>query len=314
MAPKNRDKLISDTRNLLSGMNSIHPYMVKHAGEASKWLVSALMLHPDGVVLRDSAFEGKREKEDIRILLPAFASGIENMPEVSETAAADEAVVSSIRERASFRYKWEAVSHSRSKHTASSVDGERFDSAGFGKSVPAFMFSDALSPTDIGTATHRFLQFCDFDRCRASVEEEIARLVNNGRLTPKQGECVDKASIESFVNSDILARAEKSRAVFREKQFTMAKSVCELDSSIPEEFSGEKTVIIGKIDLLFIEDDSAVIVDYKTDNINDISVLSGRYREQMRLYAEALRKSMDVNVRECILYSLKLRDRISLFF
>ncbi len=314
MAPKNRDKLIAETRNLLSGMNTVHPYIVKHSGDAARWLVSALMLHPDGVILRDSVFEKKREREDIHIELPSDDIVPEETAQITEKAEADADVIDAVRERASFRYKWEAVSHSRSKHTASSVDGERFDSVNFGKSVPAFMFSEAMSPADIGTATHRFLQFCDFDNCRASVEREISRLVKNGRLSEKQAECVDKASIDSFVNSEILARAEKSKGIFREKQFTMAKSVCELDSSIPSEFSEEKTVIIGKIDLLFVEDDGAVIVDYKTDNIKDISVLSGRYREQMKLYSEALKKSMDINVKECILYSLKLRDSISLEF
>ena len=76
----------------------------------------------------------------------------------------------------------------------------------------------------------------------------------------------------------------------------------------------EKTVIIGKIDLLFLEDDGAVIVDYKTDNIKDISVLGERYLSQMKLYSEALKKSMGVNVKECILYSLRLRESLSLVF
>ena len=60
--------------------------------------------------------------------------------------------------------------------------------------------------------------------------------------------------------------------------------------------------------------DSAVIVDYKTDSIKDIKVLASRYRKQMELYAEALSKSSGLNVRECILYSLKLKESISVFF
>ena len=40
-----------------------------------------------------------------------------------------------------------------------------------------------------------------------------------------------------------MKRIENAEAVYREKQFTMAKSVCELDSSISEEFKDEKTLI-----------------------------------------------------------------------
>lgn len=313
-ALKNREKTLSDTRNLLSGTDRIHPYFVKHVNDASRWILSTLMLHPDGGALRNSLFESKREKEEVIISLPDEDDFSESAEERIEKALPDEQLLDEIRKKASFRYNWQEVSHCRSKHTASSLDTERFDIVSFGKSVPAFMFSETASPSDIGTATHRFLQFCDFGKCRESVEAELNRLTENGRLTEKQRDLVDKASIDCFVNSEILRRAESSKGIFREKQFTMAKSVCELDSSIPEKFSDEKTVIIGKIDLLFVEDDGAVIVDYKTDNIKDISVLRERYFSQMKLYSEALKKSMDVNVKECILYSLKLRESLSLKF
>ncbi|MBQ6899077.1 MAG: helicase-exonuclease AddAB subunit AddA [Clostridia bacterium] len=313
-ALKNRDKTIADIRNLLSGTDKPHPYFVKHSIDASRWIISTLMLHPDGRLLRNSVYESKREKEEVHIILPEEDDCPEEAQELKQSVPSDEALTEEIKRRASFRYKWQEVARCRSKHTASSLDGEHFDSVNFGKSVPAFMFAETASPSDIGTATHRFLQFCDFGKCRESVEAELIRLTESGRLTEKQRELVDKSSIDFFVNSDILRRAESSRAVFREKQFTMAKSVCELDSSIPDEFRNEKTVIIGKIDLLFLEDDGAVIVDYKTDSISDISVLGERYISQMRLYSEALKKSMGVNVKECILYSLRLKESLSLKF
>ncbi len=311
---KNRDKMIADIRNLLSGTDTVHPYTVKHVNDASRWIVSTLMLHPDGGILRDSLYEGKREGTDVRIALPGDGESYGEAEEIRETALPDEALTDEIKRRASFTYKWQEVARCRSKHTASSLDSERFDSASFGKSVPAFMFLETASPADIGTATHRFLQFCDFARCRESVEGELSRLTENGRLTEKQRDLVDKASIDCFVSSDILKRAEGGKGIFREKQFTMAKSICELDGTIPEEFRDEKTVIIGKIDLLFLEEDGAVIVDYKTDNVRDVSVLGERYLSQMRLYSEALKKSMGVDVKECILYSLKLRESLSLKF
>ncbi len=313
-ALKNREKTLSDIRNLLSGTDSVHPYAVKHVNEASRWLISALMLHPDGGQLRNSVYEGKREKEDIHIMLPDEEDFSEETEDVKEAVLPDKAITEEIRRRASFHYRWQEVAHCRSKHTASSLDGEHFDSVNFGKSVPAFMFSETATPADIGTATHRFLQFCDFGKCRESVEGELNRLTENGRLTEKQRDLVDKASIDCFVNSEILRRAENSKCIFREKQFTMSKSVCELDGSIPEDFRDEKTVIIGKIDLLFLEEDGAVIVDYKTDNVNDISVLGKRYLSQMKLYSEALKKSMDADVKECVLYSLKLKDSLTLKF
>lgn len=311
---KNAVKNLLENEALISGMDRIHPYLVSHASNAQSWLIKCFLRHPDAKNIRVFG-EAKRDAEgraDIEFIEQYPER--EAVPDETVMTASDDGEVERIRQRASFLYKWADISSSLSKHTASSLDDEHFDPVGFGKSVPAFMFSGAMSPTDIGTATHRFLQFCDFEKCKISPEAECERLVKNGRLTQKQALAVDMEAITDFVNSDIMKRAKNSLAVFREKQFTMAKSICELDENISNRFSDEKTVIIGKIDLMFIENDGAVIVDYKTDNVKDVAVLEERYRSQMQLYSEAIKKSMDKEVRECILYSLKHKESISLKF
>ena len=119
-------------------------------------------------------------------------------------------------------------------------------------------------------------------------------------------------SVRVFVNSDLMRRCGAAKEVFREKEFTVAKSVCEMDPSVPEAFRDEKTVVIGKIDMVFVEEDGAVIVDYKTDNVKELSSLRGRYAEQLSLYAEAFTRITGVPVKERVLYSLKLRQSLTL--
>ncbi|MBR3768038.1 MAG: helicase-exonuclease AddAB subunit AddA [Clostridia bacterium] len=310
---KAQETLIN-TEYLLSNINGIPPYFVRNASRASKWLMACLLKHPDAAPIRFVSPDREKQRGDIKI------SYIPEVPEKpadeidTEEAQPDEMIVTQIKEKAAFTYNWSTVSSALSKHTASSLHEEFFDPSGFGKSVPAFMFSSSLSPADIGTATHKFLQYCDFSVCRSCPDAERDRLIKEGRLTSKQAAVVDMESVRVFVSSDIMKRAEKSGSLYREKQFTMAKSICDIDKNISEKFRDEKTVVIGKIDLLFIENDGAVIVDYKTDNINDIGVLEDRYRSQMLLYIEAIEKSMEIKVKECILYSLKLKDSISLMF
>lgn len=311
---KNAAKLLAENEYLLSKTDGISPYLVKHAADAKSWLIKCFIRHPDAQALRslgDSAvfYDSRAEISYIDEYLP-----FEPAENETETVLADENTVSAIRQKASFSYKWAKVASARSKHTASSLNEEHFDPAGFAKSIPGFMYSGALSPADIGTVTHRFLQFCDFEACKTDVVKELGRLTKEGRFSEKQAAAVDMDAIRSFVNSDIMKRIEKSDAVYREKQFTLAKSICETDSRVPEEFSDERTVIIGKIDLMFKEPDGAVIVDYKTDNVSDMNVLSERYRTQMLLYIEALNKALGTDVKECILYSIKMKDSISLKF
>lgn len=311
---KNALKYISENEYLLYKTGKISPYIVKNASDANGWLIKCFLKHPDGGDIRFFPFTGDTDcgRAEITLVEEEMPSAL--LSEEEETVSYDESIVEDIRKRASFRYKWLDIASARASHSASSLSEEHFDPAGFAKSVPAFMYSSSFSPTDIGTFTHRFLQFCDFGKCKTDAASEFERLIKEGRLTEKEAAGVDIEAINAFVHSDIMRRVEKASAVFREKQFSLLKSICETDSSIPSEFSDEKTVIFGKIDLLFIEDDGAVIVDYKTDNINKISVLAERYRTQMILYIEAFSKAMGIKVKECILYSIKLRDSISLEF
>jgi len=308
---RNPEKKLSDTEYILSNCDSVSPYLIKHAVSAADWFLYAFLRHPDLNSIRKRLMpmnpKGVLEVEYIET--PQVCS--EEIAE-EDSVIADDKLVREIERRASFSYKYAPVASLLSKHTASSMKDEHFDAASFGKAVPAFMFASSFSPADIGTFTHRFLQYCDFSVCKTDPLSECRRLVNEGRFTDKQASLVDMDAIKVFVNSDIMKRAEKALEIYREKQFTMAKSICETEKDIPQIFSDEKTVIIGKIDLVFTEDDGAVIVDYKTDNISDINTLVPRYRQQMELYAEALSKSMDIRVKECILYSLKLRKSISL--
>lgn len=312
IALKNMEKVLSEYESLLAGSDKVPSYLISHLGDAAKWLIAAFIKHPDYAAARGN--EPISDEQAGKIHFEFIDSLAELQPKTDSRAvpSPDESITQLIRENASFTYKWAAVAAAGAKHTASSLKDEHFDVAGFGRSVPAFMYAQNLTPADVGTLTHRFLQYCDFEVCRHSPEKEKERLVSEGRFTEKQAESVDMDAIKVFVNSDIMKRAEACNTVYREKQFTMAKSIRDIDPSVPEEFADEKTVIIGKLDLVFIEGEHAVIVDYKTDNINDINTLKERYYPQMCLYAEALKKSLDIDVRECILYSLKLKDSISL--
>lgn len=308
------ESVIEKTEYLLSNINTVPPYLVRHAGNSSKWFLYCFINHPDAGKLR-RVFPDKQKSQG-KIDINFIRELPEEEPEEinTEEVLPDGDTVNAIREKASFVYEFSEVSSALSKHTASSLKDEHFDVAGFAKSVPAFMFSSSLSPADIGTATHKFLQYCDFSECLSCIDSERQKLADAGRLTQKQADAVDAGAISVFVNSDIMKRAMKSKGIFREKQFTILKSVCDIDGNISEKFRDEKTVVIGKIDLLFLEDDGAVLVDYKTDNINDIKILADRYRSQMLLYIEAVEKSMGLKVKECILYSLKLKDSISVVF
>ena len=71
-------------------------------------------------------------------------------------------------------------------------------------------------------------------------------------------------------------------------------------------YNGQKTIIQGIADCMFQENGKIVIVDFKTDNVNDMSVLIDRYSQQLQIYKEAISEIFDLPVGECLIYSVKL--------
>ena len=58
-----------------------------------------------------------------------------------------------------------------------------------------------------------------------------------------------------------------------------------------------------------IKNEDGLIVDFKTDRINDMQELKARYSGQLTLYRRALEKIFPA-VGECILYSTKLKQTV----
>ena len=49
------------------------------------------------------------------------------------------------------------------------------------------------------------------------------------------------------------------------------------------------------IDVFFEEDDGIVLLDYKTDRVDEDSQLVLRYEKQLQLYKEAIEKAYNIN-------------------
>ena len=79
-------------------------------------------------------------------------------------------------------------------------------------------------------------------------------------------------------------------------------------------YEEESLMLRGIIDLYFEEDDEIVIVDYKTDYIDEDNKqeVIDRYRKQLDLYAEALNKLTGKKVKEKYLYLFNIDEEVKL--
>jgi ATP-dependent helicase/nuclease subunit A len=165
-----------------------------------------------------------------------------------------------------------------------------------GETVPASR--KASRGADFGELVHRLFERVDFAspqdlRPVAAIEAESLDL---------DAEAADMAvkMVERALRLPIFAeRAVRANEVHREVPFTVPT-----DDGLME----------GRIDLLIVEPDGAVIVDYKTDALagEDAMMLRAEYhRPQMEAYAAALTR-LGLHVKEAILVFLSLGQTVSL--
>lgn len=177
----------------------------------------------------------------------------------------------------------------------------------------------AFTGTEYGTAVHRLLELFDYRRFPepASVSagdfgawrEELA---GSGRIPQSYAKDLPSSGILAFLRSDLAARMAAASArsqLFREQPFVLGIEADAVNPAFPHE---EIMLIQGIIDAYFEENGGLILVDYKTDRVANAQELRDRYRIQLDLYERALEQITGKKVREKLIYSVSLRETISL--
>ena len=157
-----------------------------------------------------------------------------------------------------------------------------------------------------GTAYHRVLQFLPFERAMSRQELNAfpAKLAAEGRMDAEAAALVRGSDLAKLTASSLGKRMQGAAAagkLYREKQFVIgipAREMGEWDSD-------ERILIQGIIDAFFEEDGKLVLVDYKTDYVEEPETLIRRYETQVRYYTRALEQMTGKRVAERYLYSFR---------
>ena len=126
-------------------------------------------------------------------------------------------------------------------------------------------------------------------------------------LSEKEASLIDPQRVAAFFASELGKRAVASPEVRREAPFILSTSL-----------DGRPIVVQGVIDCCFKEGDGYVLVDYKSSYVDEKDpesskeILLERYREQLRLYKEALETIECRKVTESALYLFGLNDWVSI--
>jgi len=162
---------------------------------------------------------------------------------------------------------------------------------------------------------HAFLQFADFRRAAACLNDEIERLAQAGYLTARDTTALERDKLQRFFASEFCARMLRAPELLREKKFTLripASEFCEPETQgdlFQIAVTGGETIVVqGIIDCAFEENGKLILLDYKTDRVEALEILRERYGEQLRLYRRAMRECFGMEVAETLVYSFWLGD------
>src|SRR5439155_848908 len=127
---------------------------------------------------------------------------------------------------------------------------------------------------DFGTAVHALLERVDLRRPEF-VEPMSAAIAAEFGMPERRAEIARVAT--NALETTVIARALRSERVLREPPFVAPLPLDDHASGVAE----------GRIDLLFVEDGSIVVVDFKTDAVRvaDVEARAAEYRGQALIYA-----------------------------
>ena len=156
------------------------------------------------------------------------------------------------------------------------------------------------------------MQFADYQAAARDASGEIARMAREGFLSRQEADSIRPDRVRAFFSSRLAARIFSAKLVWRELRFLAEAGERELGAYSALFTNGGETAIQGVADCVFLEEDGAVVVDYKTDRVKTPDELRERYRVQLALYRNALTEALGVPVKECVLYSFALSCEIVL--
>lgn len=316
------EKSIEKMSLSLSENVKINSYKVEKCLSMGEWIIMCALRHP---MFYEAAkkFYSKIPaalQEKSKIDFKFYQCEDEDKP--CELGNADNAVmpepspelIKNVKSRIEYKYPYEMLTGLAAKRSPSDSVVGKSNSEYFASSKPCFLNSAGMTGAQKGTAVHKFLEFYDYtakdDEKAAKFQAEKMR--KNHMLTDNEADSLDLIKIDTFLKSSIAKRISQSSCIMREKKVTIGVKASEIYDFLPPYADGEEIIIQGYVDCAFVEDGEIVILDYKTDRINDLGELAEKYTSQMLMYKKALEECVGLKVKEMVFWSMFLEKSIKI--
>ncbi len=312
ISAKNMSKTLANVAQKAKLSGSVFGKKVfESAQNTGDLILSALFAHKDGTLLREISGEefGILENQS-RISVNVCSISDAPPEQQTEEVLHDDSLVKELNDRFGYDYPYKDILSLESKASVSLVSkGEHNEEYDF-SAVPAFMQKDGLTSAQKGTATHKVMQFLNFENAKNNLSEELLRLLEWEFISEEEYNAINKDAILKFIKSDLFERINQSSETKREFRFITKVPAGYIYDNINPNLKDEQIVLQGAIDCLFFENDGVVVIDFKTDRVDNESVLIERYKKQIDIYAYVCEKIFGKHIKQKIIYSLYLGKEI----
>ena len=283
----------------------------------SDWLIPVLIQTPSGIKLLN---ENGEEMYKISSLLLDTKVKIEycevtkgeNISPINkgEKALVNPELKQRITDILSYEYPFAELNKIEVKTSVSELTKRKADREFSVTSKPAFLSKSGLTPTERGTALHKFMQYADFKKAKTDPKSEVERLYEFEYISGAEAEVIDIERVQKFVQTDLFNRILNSDKLYREQRFMLDVRAGDIYPELSDVAKDQMVIVQGAVDCMFEEGGHIVIIDFKTDRTTDEAFLLSHYAEQLKTYSIAAEKMLGLPVSECYIYSLHMSKTI----
>ncbi|MBY2430332.1 helicase-exonuclease AddAB subunit AddA [Clostridioides difficile] len=172
---------------------------------------------------------------------------------------------------------------------------------------------EKISGTERGTIVHLVMEVLDLKNVSSvnDIKSQIRGFVSKGIITEKQASIVNPYKIYKFFASNIGKRMLNAEIINREKSIYAQVNMKDIyiyekliNNDDKKLYDNESVMLRGIVDAYFEEDNQIVLVDYKTDFVNEenINQIIEKYKKQLDLYADIIETLTGKSVKEKCIY------------
>ena len=174
------------------------------------------------------------------------------------------------------------------------------------------------SSEKIGTATHDFLKYIDFngDLSYFGLLDQKEDIIDKKLMRQEDVDLVDLIKLEKFFESELAQMIKTADKIEKEKSISILESA---DNVGFYSMNTKEILVRCILDLMFEKDGEWYLVDYKTDKINDENddneltnkILS--HRTQLSFYEKAIKKIYGITIKDSYIVFLDIGKAFKIF-